>query len=160
MRPPRQSQVDFERIGDFAKYDEWVNGVISKIDLRENHRTGFKDEKTGADKYADQVRFAFTLNGAKYPHYSRWTTYSYGEKANLYLKYLKFLVENAQPDLEFDLDLLKGLPVKTMWSQNGDFDNIEQIRPVGAKVSNTEIKDSSEPPAEAVDNNPEDEVGF
>ena len=156
MRPPNQSQTDFERIGDFAKYDEWIPGDIAGVALRENHLTGFKDEKTGKDKYADQVRFKFTLQGAAYPHYSRWMTYSFGEKANLYLKYLKQLVAGAQPDMKFDLDLLKGFKCKTMWTQNGDFDNLEQIRPAADKFTGGGAVEPPEDdaPAEEVEDGP------
>ena len=157
MRPPRQSQTEFERIGDFAKYDEWIPGKILDISLREDHLTGFKDEKTGKEKRADQVRFKFELKGAAYPHYSRWITYSYGEKANLFLKYLKHLVEGAQPDFSFDIEDLKEFQVKTMWSANGDFDNIDQVRPLGAKLINRSSQKDAEPddPAEEVADSPE-----
>ena len=131
MRPPRQSQMDYERI---KVYDEWITGEIEEIKLEENRATGFKDDKTGAPKFADQVRFKFKLDGHQYSHYSRWMTYSYGEKANLYLKYLKHLVAGAQPDMKFDLDLFLGMKVKTMWSQNGDFDNLDQIAPPWARL--------------------------
>ena len=160
MRPPRQSQIDYERI---QKYDEWINGVIVDIKLEENRRTGFKDDKTGQDKYVDQVRFKFKLAGHSYPHYSRWMSYSYGEKSNLYLKYLKQLVAGAQPDMKFDLDLLKGFSIKTMWSQNGDFDNLDQVRPLGAKLSNGVETDppDPEPPAEEVaDHKASDDIPF
>ena len=60
MRPPKANNTDFERI---QKYDEWIPGVIEEIKLEENRRTGFKDDKTGADKYVDQVRFKFQLDG-------------------------------------------------------------------------------------------------
>ena len=130
MRPPKANQIDYERIN---KYDEWIPGVIEEIKLEENRATGFKDDKTGLPKFADMVRFKFKLEGHEYPHYSRWMSYSFGEKANLYLKYIKHLVEPAQPDMDFDLDNLKGFKVKTMWTANGDFDNLEQIRPLGDK---------------------------
>jgi hypothetical protein len=148
MRPPRQSQVDYERI---QKYDEWIPSEIEEIKLEENRRTGFKDDKTGQDKYVDQVRFKFKLAGHEYPHYSRWMTYSFGEKANLYIKYLKQLVAGAQPDMKFDLDLLKGFRCKTMWSQNGDFDNLDQIRPLEGKFNGGEVEPPEpESPAEEV----------
>ena len=160
MRPPKSSSGDFERIRD---YDTWIPGAISEISLREDHDTGFKHParkedgtphpKSGQPVICDQVRLKFTLEGYQYPHFSRWMRYSYGEKSNLYLKYLKFLVEGAQPDLKFDLDLLKHMAVKTMWTQNGDWDNLEQIRPLGVKVSAGAQPESPEPepPAEEVE---------
>jgi hypothetical protein len=161
MRPPRQSQIDYERI---QKYDEWISGDIAEIQLREDHDTGFKypakkddgapHPKAGEPIICDQVRLKFALEGHNYPHYSRWMRYSYGEKSNLYLKYLKYLVEGAQPDMNFDLESLTAMKVKTMWSQSedGKFDNLEQIRPLNGKckpeVAREEIKD--EPPEEVV----------
>ena len=153
MRPPRQSQVDYERI---QKYDEWIPGEVEDVTLEENRRTGFKDDKTGADKYVDQVRFKFKLAGHQYSHYSRWMTYSFGEKSNLYLKYLKHLVAGAQPDMKFDLDLLKGFKVKLMWSQNGDFDNLDQIRPLAEKFRGGAPDVEPEPPTEVSDTHPDD----
>ena len=153
MRPPKANNTDFERI---KEYDTWIPGVIEEIKLEENRRTGFKDDKTGADKYVDQVRFKFQLDGHSYAHYSRWMTYSFGEKANLYLKYLKQLVAGAQPDMKFDLDLLKGFKVKTMWTQNGDFDNLEQIRPFAGKFTGGGAVEPPEDdaPAEEVEDGP------
>ena len=153
MRPPRQSQIDYERI---KKYDEWIPSVIQDIKLEENRRTGFKDEKTGADKYVDQVRFKFALEGHAHPHYSRWMSYTFGEKSNLFLKYLKHLVADAQPDMKFDLDLLKGMKLKTMWEQNGDFDNLTQVRPAAGKFDVHVDVSEPEPPPEVSDTHPDD----
>lgn len=159
MRPPKQSQMEYERI---HKYDEWIPGVIEEIRLEENRATGFKDDKTGAPKFADQVRFKFKLEGQEYAKYSRWMTYSLGEKANLFLKYIKFLVEGAQPDMAFDLDLLKGFKIKTMWTANGDFDNLEQIRPVGAKYSSSMKSEpvETDAPEEVTGSQASDEILF
>ena len=153
MRPPKANNTDFERI---KEYDTWILGFIEEVKLEENRRTGFKDDKTGADKYVDQVRFKFNLAGHSYPHYSRWMTYSFGEKANLYLKYLKQLVAGAQPDMKFDLDLLVGFKIKTMWTQNGDFDNLEQIRPAAGKFTGGGAVEPPEDdaPAEEVEDGP------
>ena len=150
MRPPNRSQVDYERI---LKYDEWIPSIIEEIKLEENRVTGFKDDKTGAPKTADQVRFKFALEGHQYSHFSRWMTYSFGEKANLYIKFLKHLVEGAQPDMKFDLDLLKGFKCRTMWEANGDWDNLSQIRPAGAKCQGASGGSSSQAEEDA------DEVG-
>jgi hypothetical protein len=150
MRAPKRGNVEYERI---LAYDEWIPGTIVEVKLEENRVTGFKDEKTGLPKSADQIRFKFALDGHEYQHYSRWMTYTFGEKSNLFTKYLKYLVEGAQPDMEFDLDELKGFKIKTMWSQNGDFDNLEQIRPLGAK-----LKPSGKAPAETSEPEPAEEV--
>jgi hypothetical protein len=134
MRPPKKNTTDFERI---KLYDEWVPGIIEDVKLEENRNTGFKDDETGEPKFADMVRFKFKLDGHKYPHYSRWMSYTFGEKSNLFLKYLSKLVAGAQPDMVFDLDELKGFPIKTMWAANGEYDNLEQIRPLKDKLVST-----------------------
>jgi hypothetical protein len=59
--------------------------------------------------------------------------------------------------MKFDIDLLKGMKIKTMWSQNGDFDNLDQIRPASGKIVDAP---EPEPPAEVADSHPDDEVGF
>ena len=157
MRPPKSSQIDYERI---QQYDEWISGEISEVHLREDHDTGFKypakkddgspHPQAGQPVICDQVRLKFSLDGHNYPHYSRWMRYSYGEKSNLYLKYLKYLVENAQPDMDFDLESLQTMKVKTMWSksEDGKFDNLEQIRPLNGKCRRTGAPEASEPPPE------------
>lgn len=150
MRPPKRSNANYERI---QKYDEWIPGIIEEIKLEEGRRTGFKNDD-GSDKFADQVRFKFILEGHEFPHYGRWMSYTMGEKSNLFIKYLKHLVEGAQPDMDFDLDLLKKMPIKTMWVQNGDFDNLEQIRPAKVKVKGgvapASLSREEEPPEEVV----------
>lgn len=159
MRQPKQNQIEYERI---KKYDEWIPGEIEEIRLEENRLTGFKDDKTGQPKFADQVRFKFKLEGHDYSHYSRWMTYSFGEKANLFIKYMKHLVEGAQPDMVFDLDLLKNFKIKTMWTQNEDFDNLEQIRPLSAKCGGSPLPApiENEPPEEVASSHASDDIPF
>src|ERR1700690_826324 len=117
MRPPLKHEGDFERV---PKYEDWINGEIEDVTLEEEHEFKGKFAKTGA-----AVRFKFKLDGCEYAHFSNWMSYSYSEKSNLFKKYLCGLVEGAQPNMDFDLDRLKNLKVRTMWSTNGDFDNIE-----------------------------------
>jgi hypothetical protein len=77
------------------------------------------------------------VEGCKYPKSSGWMIFSYGEKSKLYTKYLTSLVKNAHPDMDFDLDQLKGLKVKMLWKnigETGDFQGIETIRPFNQKV--------------------------
>ncbi len=134
MRPPTRMNFSYERV----PADEWIPGIIDEIKLEENRDTGFKDDKTGQPKIVDQVRFKFKLDGCDYPHYSRWMSYSYGEKTSLYTKYIDQLVEGAVPDMDFDLDALIGFPIKTMWTTKGDYDNLEQIRPLTGKFKPAE----------------------
>ena len=128
MRPPTRSNADFdyERI---PTYDDWIKGEIDDVTLEENH--AFKGQFA---KVGDAVRFKFKIEGCEYPHYSGWMSYNLGEKSNIFKKYLVGLVEGAQPDMVFDLDRLKGLKVKMILKANGDFDNLELIRPLEKKI--------------------------
>ena len=131
MRPPQRSNItQFERV---PQYEEWLRATITEVKLEENHKFSFQ----GKDTLQDGVRFQFAIEGCKHPHYSRWMKYNYSEKANLYKKFLLSLVENAEPDMQFDLDRFQNLPVKLMFSQNGEFDNLERVKPDGAKLLRT-----------------------
>jgi len=123
---PQKRTTDFEKVS----CDEFISGEIEKVQYEESHEFKFQ----GKVKTAAAVRLKFKLDGYQYPHYSRWMTFSYGEKANLYLKYLSPLVENAHPDMDFDIEALEGMKVKTLWAENNDFQNLETIRPVGGKL--------------------------
>jgi hypothetical protein len=60
-------------------------------------------------------------------------------------------VENPAPDMDLDLDLLKNMKVKTLWNENGDFQNLESIFPAGSKVKATDLLPTEEVPEEVVD---------
>lgn len=129
MKPPKRDEKEFERI---EEYDEWIEGTINEIEYNENYTRKFQgEEKTGP-----AARFKFGLKGYEFPKRSRWLTFSYAEKANLYKNFVSVLVEGAEPDMDFDLDELKGMAVKTMWtkSKDGKFDNLTMIRPLGKKL--------------------------
>lgn len=130
LKPPPRTKMDYEKVD----VEDWVNGVIEEIQSDEKRDTGFKDEESGEPIIKHMIRFKFKLEGYHYPHYSRWMSLTYHEKSNLLKKYLFNLVDGAQPDMDFDLERLKGMEVKMMWSNNGDFQNIEMIRPRGAKI--------------------------
>jgi hypothetical protein len=133
MKPPPRTKMQYEKVNT----EDWVTGIIEDIQRDEKRDTGFKDEETGEPLIKDCIRFKFKLEGYNYPHYSRWMTFSYHEKAGLMKKYLFNLVEGAQPDMDFDIERFKNLPVKLMWSNNGDFQNIEMIRPLEKKIDPT-----------------------
>lgn len=136
MKPPAHNREEF----DFEQVDvnDFIVGKIEDIAYDPEHKTTWN----GETKIRFCVRFKFKLEGYEFPHYSRWETFTYGEKGNLYKKYLSHLVEGAYPDMDFDLDLLKGMKVKTMWAEkryeeNGNekvFQSIELIRPIEGKI--------------------------
>jgi hypothetical protein len=134
MRPPARKTTDFEKVrtGDF------ILGTIDKIEYENEHT--FKGYQGAADKVAPAIRIVFKLEGYEYPHRSRWMNFNMGEKANLYKKYVTKLVANAKPDMDFDLDELIGMKVKTIWEDNGDFQNLESIYPAEQKRTVKEEK--------------------
>jgi hypothetical protein len=126
MKPPKR-QTNYERV---PVYDEWINGKIEDIEYEMERKTMWE----GKEKVGPHVRFKFILEGCKFPKKTPWMSFNYSEKANLYKKFITALVADAAPDLDFDLDALKGLDVKVMFTQNGEYDNIEMVRPLKNKV--------------------------
>jgi len=126
MYPPQRPKTEFEQVAT----DDWTTGIISEVQYNENHKRIWQ----GEEKVGPAVRLKFELEGYKFPHYSGWMSFSYGEKTNLYKKYISALVEGATPDMHFDMDQLKELPVKIMWKQNGEYQNVELVRPLNDKV--------------------------
>ena len=122
---PREKMTDYEKVNP----DEWLPGVIEKVQYEEKRPFTWE----GKTKEQEAVRFKFKLDDYQYPHYSRWMKFNYSEKSNLYSKYLVNLVENPTEDMMFDTDNLAGMRVKLMFSQNGEYQNIEQIRAVDPK---------------------------
>lgn len=122
---PERKKLNYEKIrcGDF------VNGFISEIKYDPEHKSTWQ----GKEKISSAVRIIFKLDGYEYPHGTPWMTFTYGDRANLYKKFMVKLVENAAPDMVFDLDLLKDMKVKTIWEDNGDFQNLELIQPLEGK---------------------------
>lgn len=128
---PSNKKHDYEMV----KTDDWVLGTIKDIERDEHHKTFFQ----GKEAEKDCVRLVFELEGYEYPHKSRWMTFNYSEKANLYNKYLISLVDGISPYCYFDIEKLKGLRIKTMWKtekgkDGNDYQTIEIIRPAGEKI--------------------------
>uniref|UniRef100_A0A6M3IV98 Uncharacterized protein n=1 Tax=viral metagenome TaxID=1070528 RepID=A0A6M3IV98_9ZZZZ len=129
MRAPKGSGVVFEKVS----IGELLPGVIDNVEYDQNHKFTFQ----GEDKIAAAVRLVFKLDGYKFPHRTRWMKFNVGEKANLYKLILSKLVEGAKPDMDFDIDHLKGMKIKTLWAENGDFQNLESIFPLEKKLPYT-----------------------
>lgn len=149
---PVKKVINYEKvvIGDFIK------GVIEDIERDEKHESTYQ----GKQRISDCIRFSFRLEGYTYLHKSNWMSFSYGSKSNLYTKYLTKLVENAKPDMEFDILLLKGLKVKTLWSeteyQGKTYQHVENIFPLTEKVKILEHQEETSPEEEP----PVDEGSF
>lgn len=118
MKPNKQS-FEKVRIGDF------IFGVIEEVQRDEKHKTTYQ----GKEKISDCVRFKFKLDGYEHQHYSRWMTFNYGAKSTLFSKYLTKLVTGAVPDMDFDIEALEGMRVKTIWSEKNDYQSVDSIFP-------------------------------
>ena len=133
---PQKSKIDYEKV----KTGELISGTIDKIERDENHKSTYQ----GQERIYDAIRFVFQLTGYSYPHRSRWMTFSYNEKSTLYQKYISKLVENAEPEIDMDIEILQGCKVKTIWSEKDGYQSIDAIYPDGAKVKAEEVKDVEE----------------
>lgn len=127
MKPPAHTKTDFERI---PKYDEWIEGTILDIEYDPERKRSFN----GEEKVGPCVRFKLGLKGCSFPHRSKWMTFNYSAKSNLYKNFVSTLVEDAEEYMDLDLDVLKGMEIKTMWSEDGDYDKLTMIRPLVEKI--------------------------
>lgn len=126
IKPPPREKMEYERV----KSNEWISGTIAEVEHDPMRKSSFK----GTEKVGPMVRFKFALDGYQFPHYSRWMSLSYADKANLYKTFIVELVEDAKPYMDFDMELLRGLKIKTMWKAQGEFDNLFTICPLDKKV--------------------------
>lgn len=122
---PKQKEFVQEKIAT----EEWIDAVIEDIKYEEAHEFGGQFAKTG-----EAVRFVFRLKGYQHPKMSRWLTFSYSEKSNLFNKFVKPLVRNAKPFFDYDIMALKGQKCRLMFSEDqGDngqiYYNIEMVKP-------------------------------
>lgn len=154
MKPPRTT-TEYEKV----KTDDFIKGEIEDVLYDMDHTFKFQ----GNEKKGPAVRLKFRLEGYKYPHFTRWMYFSYGEQTNLFSKYVMSLVEGAEKDMDFDLDKLKGMKVKTLWKEKNNFQSIDTIRPLEGKIlaGAPVFGAQSEEPAEvAEDSDGEEQVPF
>ena len=123
---PTKKPIEYEKVTT----DDFVVGVIEDIKYEKDREFSYQGEK----KKVDAVKIKFHVDGYKFSKQTPWMTFSYNEKSNLYTKYISSLVEGAHPDMDFDLDQIKGLKVRMLWKDKGDYQHIETIRPVGKKI--------------------------
>lgn len=139
MKPPVRPQTEFEKV----TVGEMINGTLH-IEYDQEHK--FKGFEGKPDTIQPAVRFIFDLEGYQFKHYSRWYKFSYSEKSNLYKKIVSKLVEGAKPDMDFDLDCLEGMQVKTIWDENGGFQNLDSIFPLNGKIKADAVPPTKEEP--------------
>jgi len=110
-----------------------VSGVIVDIEHDPQRKTMYQ----GKESIKNCIRLVFDIEGCKFPHKSSWMNFNYGEKATLYKKYLTSLVENAKPELNFEIEELKGMKVSMLWKENQantEYQVVEAIMPVNGKI--------------------------
>ena len=128
MRPPKKDNKNYEKVA----IGEMISGIIDKVEYDNEHK--FKGFEGKEDTIQLGIRLKLKLDGYQYHHYSRWMKFNLGEKSNLYKKYVSKLMENAVPDMDFDLDVLNGMKIKTVWSEDKGFQNIDAIYPNQPKI--------------------------
>lgn len=133
MMPPEKPKQPLEKLPT----NNFVDGFIEDIIYESEHTfKGYgKDEKGNPkpDTIASAVRIVILLTGFKYPRKTPWMRFSYSDKATLYKSFIEPLVEGAKPYMKFDLDQIKGLKVRTLWKDKGDFQNLATIIPADGK---------------------------
>lgn len=155
MRPPVK-KMEFEKIST----SDFVTGTIEDILYDQEHSfKGFGKDSEGKQKpdtIGPAVRLVFTVDGYKFPHKTPWMKFSYSAKSKLFSKYIVPLVQNAVEYFDMDLDQLKGLKVRMLWVDNGEFQNIETLRPADGKKIIAIAKDADIQLAEAVEVEPDE----
>lgn len=159
MIPPKQDKIDYELV----KTGDFITGTIDNIEYNEKYSFKFQ----GTETIGPAVRLVFKLDGYEHLHRTRWMKFVYAEKANLYKKFIVPLVAIPVPYMEFDIENLKGMKVKTIWESNvwkeKTYQNIELIRPVGEKWADSRVKHAIPPEmlaGDAPEELPEEELAF
>lgn len=130
-----------------VKVNALLPTTIHEVQYDISHSFKGYEGKPGSTQPA--VRFKFAIEGMKFHKYSRWMKILSGEKSNLYTKYLVPLVAGIKPDAKFDIDHLKGMKVQTLWTQDGDFQNMSIIVPALGMIEYTDqpaVPESDQPP--------------
>lgn len=132
MKPPKQETKTFEKL----QIDEWLTGTIKEIQYDLERKWTWQ----GEESVKPGIRFVFAVEGYEYPHYSGWLKFNLNEKSNLYKRYVSALVKDAKPDMDVDIDILKGMKVRMMWEENENgYQRVLKIKPVANKVDSGAI---------------------
>lgn len=119
MQPPKRV---FEKIA----CDEWLTGEIAEIQYDMKH--AFSNGEGPA------VKVKLSIQGYKFGKSTPWMLFSYSKKSNLYSLFVEPLVDGAAEYMAFDLDQLKGMQIKVMFEQKGEYQNILRMRPAENKI--------------------------
>lgn len=129
MKPPK---MPIEKVST----DDFIVGTLTELVYDMDHE--FKSKFHTEPQNAPAIKFVFELDGYKEKKTSGWLKFNLHEKSNLYKKYVASLVENAVPYMDFDVAQLKGVRVKLLFkdADDGKYQHIDSIRPIGAKITN------------------------
>jgi hypothetical protein len=130
MSVPKKQSLGLEKL----KTGDFINGEI--VEIQEDLEHTFKGFQGKPDTIQPAVRFVFKFDDYKFNHFSRWMKFSYFERANLYIKYISELVENAYPDMDFDIQELVGMKIKAIWKDEANgFQSIQLVKPLKSKLT-------------------------
>lgn len=141
MFPPERKKMDpkdYEQV----KVNDLLKTTIELIEYDEDHL--FKGYEGNPDTNELGIRFKLILDGYKFPKKTRWMKFSMDARSNLFSKFLKSLVEGIKENSKFDLDHLIGMKVKTLWEQNGEYQNLKLIVPEDKPILYTDIPASTQ----------------
>jgi len=131
---PADNTPNNKDFGDYEQVstDDFVCGAISEVEYNPAYESTYK----GVTKTYEAIKVKFDLDGCTMPHSTFWLKLSYFEKSKVYKLFLKNLVENAEQFMDFDISLLEGMRVKTMWETNDKgYQNVVMVKPEGEKIS-------------------------
>lgn len=125
---PVTKKLEYEKVPT----DNFVSAVIERIEYETDHE--WKPFQGKDREPSDAVKLKFIIEGCQYPKSTPWMSFSYDARSKLYSIFINSLVEGAEEYMDFDLDQLVGMKIKMLWKDNGEYQNIETVRPVGEKV--------------------------
>lgn len=115
LKPKNNSGKDV--VIEAVPCDEFLGAVITDVKYEEGHNFTGQFARVG-----EAVRLQFTLDPVKgktfeHPKYSKWMSFNYDEKSNLFKNYIKPLVRDASPYMDFDISNLKGTRCRLMFEE-------------------------------------------
>lgn len=134
IKPKNNTAPDPKDFGEYEKVDcgDFIAGKIKEVKYDPAYEQTYQGEK----KVFEAVKVVFELDGYKMPHSTYWMKLSYHKKSKIFNLLLKPLVENAEPFMDFDVSLLTGMRVKTVWEENEKgYQNVVMVKPEGEKIS-------------------------
>ncbi len=137
IKPKNNIAPEAKDFGDYEQVstEDFVNGVIAEV----KYDPAYENTYNGETKVYEAIKIRFELDGCNMPHSTFWMKLSYHERSKVFKMFLKPLVENAEPFMDFDISLLEGMRVKTMWETNDKgYQNVVMVKPESEKIGSWE----------------------